>query len=147
MCFPLHSIHGSFSIRMSAPSPTFHISQFLIKGNAFTMAFHITDPFLEDFWSHMTQSMMEFEGNYFSLTMRAHKPVLEMIPQTFLLVNACANKWMFFNPQTPKYYGVDILFFKARTRGIFSSDPNYRKRKESWLILSRMPFGTQAREV
>ena len=118
MCFPLHSIHGSFSIRMSAPSPTFHISQFLIKGNAFTMAFHITDPFLEDFWSHMTQSMMEFEGNYFSLTMRAHKPVLEMIPQTFLLVNACANKLIFLILKLQNTMGL-ISFFLRLELGVF----------------------------
>jgi hypothetical protein len=35
---------------MSAPFPTFQISQFPINGKAFTMAFQMVDPFFDVFW-------------------------------------------------------------------------------------------------
>jgi hypothetical protein len=54
---------------------------------------------------------------------------------------------MFFNPHPPSALGRDILLFEAKTNGLFSSEPAHKNQKEIWLIFSKTPFGTQARDI
>jgi len=57
---------------------------------------------------------MEFEGKYFYFIMRAQRPKLVMIPQTFFAASERAKRCMFLKPHPPKDLGDAIFYVHGR---------------------------------
>ena len=134
--------HESSPTLTLVPLPILHAIQWLIKGNAWTNAFHPVDPFLWVLFGFLNHSTKEVFVYYFLIITLPHNEsgFWDNLYNAFD-ARDLHNKVRFFIPHPPLSFGREIT--DHLTSGIpFACFLDvHRKEKHLFLIFVKIPFG------
>jgi hypothetical protein len=139
--------HGSLPTLTLFHFPTFHANPSPITSNEWTISFQIIDATWWIFEGHLIHFLKESDWIYLLVTTRVQIFSMEISLQTNLASRALPNRKIFFGPHHPVDFGrakEDHFTHGIMTFSWFLAHKNF---EHSFLILSRIPFGIQSKDI